>query len=91
MERSADSQLATVTRRSLQPPSCPPSERRRAGRPTHHSVAFLIIIREININIGEKRNVLIVSVLLLIGCQREQVADGRERGGKGVCERRIGQ
>jgi hypothetical protein len=54
-------------------------------------VAFLIIIREININIGEKRNVLIVSVLLLIGCQREQVADGRERGGKGVCERRIGQ
>jgi hypothetical protein len=30
MERSAASQLATVTRRSLQPPSCPPSERRRA-------------------------------------------------------------
>jgi hypothetical protein len=32
MERSAASQLATVPRRSLQPPSCPPSERRRAGR-----------------------------------------------------------
>jgi hypothetical protein len=31
MERSAASQLATVTRRSLQPPSCPPSERRRAA------------------------------------------------------------
>jgi hypothetical protein len=42
MERSAASQLAIVTRRSLQPPSCPPSERRRAGRfdilvqPQHH-------------------------------------------------------
>ena len=34
MERSAASQLATGTRRSLQPPSCPLSERRRAGRPT---------------------------------------------------------
>jgi len=33
MERSAVSQLATATRRSLQPPSCPLSERRRAGRP----------------------------------------------------------
>jgi hypothetical protein len=32
MGRSAASQLATVTRRSLQPQSCPPSERRRAGR-----------------------------------------------------------
>jgi hypothetical protein len=31
MGRSAASQLATVTRRSLQPPSCPPSERRRAA------------------------------------------------------------
>jgi hypothetical protein len=37
MERSAASQLATATRRSLQPQSCPLSERRRAGRPTHHS------------------------------------------------------
>ena len=32
----ATSQLAIVTRRSLPPPSCPPSERRRAGHPTHH-------------------------------------------------------
>ena len=32
MGRSRASQLATVTRRSLQPPSCPPAERRRAGR-----------------------------------------------------------
>jgi hypothetical protein len=31
MERSAASQLATVTRRSLQPPLRPPSERRRAA------------------------------------------------------------
>ena len=37
MERSAASQLATATRRSLQPPSCPLAERRRARRPTHHS------------------------------------------------------
>jgi hypothetical protein len=32
MGRSVASQLATVTRRSLQPPSCPPAERHRAGR-----------------------------------------------------------
>ena len=35
-KRSADSQLATAATRSLQPPSCPLSERRRPGRPTHH-------------------------------------------------------
>jgi len=33
MGRSAASQLATVTRRSLQPPSCPPSECRRSDTP----------------------------------------------------------
>jgi len=40
MGRSAASQLATVTvtRRSLQPPSCPPSERRRGVAPTHAHV-----------------------------------------------------
>jgi hypothetical protein len=32
-KRSATSQLATAGTRSLQPPSCPLSERRRAGRP----------------------------------------------------------
>jgi hypothetical protein len=32
-KRSAASQLATAATRSLQPPSCPLSEHRRAGRP----------------------------------------------------------
>jgi hypothetical protein len=36
MERSSASQLAIATRSSLQPPSCPFSELRRARRPTHH-------------------------------------------------------
>ena len=35
-KRSAASQLSTAATHSLQPPSCPLSERRRAGRPTHH-------------------------------------------------------
>jgi hypothetical protein len=33
-KRSAASQFATAATRSLQPPSCSPSPRRRAGRPT---------------------------------------------------------
>ena len=49
MGRSAASQLATVTRRSLQPPSCPPSERRRAATiatsfPLHKSVGSCVCV-----------------------------------------------
>jgi hypothetical protein len=36
MGRSEALQLATTTRRSLEPPPRPLSECRRAGRPTHH-------------------------------------------------------
>jgi hypothetical protein len=37
-KRPAAPQWATAATRSLQPPSCPLSERRRSGRPTHHLV-----------------------------------------------------
>jgi len=41
-KRSAASQLATAATRSLQPPPCPLSERRRTGRPTHLFVSLFM-------------------------------------------------
>ena len=41
-KRSAASQLATASTRSLQPPPCPLSERRRTGRPTHLFVSLFM-------------------------------------------------